>query len=447
MKVTNNSPDLVLRIALLRGDDDLRELRPSIWRRFRCNSAINLDVFQDKILQPIMGWTRNYHTYYFYSSSRDKKRYYRQDMPLSADGSGLHDSYRARKGERLDANNFTIGDILKHKGDVCYYAYDLGDHWYHKITVEQVDEEGNGSCLVLDGAMRCPDEDGEGGQTYQEQVLDLFLMKQYNPGHPNCERKYALSCYERVNNMNVGGVFEADDFSVEITHKALQDALKSRNSVRQGSKSINYAGRFHFRSMIEIYSLQPGQRKIRHYHQDIRGKQAEPGSQPVFFNVLEVVNIKPDEEKLALCTACGTPHGLKKCSGCSSLRYCSKDCQKSDWKRHKKECKRIKMDLEDYHKELQGSKVPTGFVEGDRKWLKRYDPNNMRFEKGTKVECPIGDKVYGTGTIIKVLHEYEDCVHAYQVQLDRKTADRMRCPYSQAQVWADWDCDFFIRKI
>jgi hypothetical protein len=64
-------PDLVIRVALLRGDDattqaeaeaEADELSPSVWRRFRCSSAVNLDTFQDKILQPVMGWTRNYHT-------------------------------------------------------------------------------------------------------------------------------------------------------------------------------------------------------------------------------------------------------------------------------------------------------------------------------------------------------------------------------------------------
>ena len=33
---------------------------------------------------------------------------------------------------------------------------------------------------------------------------------------------------------------------------------------------------------------------------------------------------------------------LKKCMRCEGVRYCSKECQKADWKRHKPECKVVK---------------------------------------------------------------------------------------------------------
>ena len=33
---------------------------------------------------------------------------------------------------------------------------------------------------------------------------------------------------------------------------------------------------------------------------------------------------------------------LKKCGNCLSILYCSKECQRNDWKRHKLECKEKK---------------------------------------------------------------------------------------------------------
>lgn len=40
-----------------------------------------------------------------------------------------------------------------------------------------------------------------------------------------------------------------------------------------------------------------------------------------------------------VCHLCKKEGKLKSCSGCMSVRYCSFECQKNDWKSHKKDCK------------------------------------------------------------------------------------------------------------
>lgn len=44
------------------------------------------------------------------------------------------------------------------------------------------------------------------------------------------------------------------------------------------------------------------------------------------------------------CAACGKAGSLVKlrsCTGCKKVWYCGKECQVSDWRRHKKDCKAV----------------------------------------------------------------------------------------------------------
>ena len=49
-------------------------------------------------------------------------------------------------------------------------------------------------------------------------------------------------------------------------------------------------------------------------------------------------------KKYKICEKCGKNKfshpeiKFKKCSGCISVNYCSKECQKEHWKRHKEDC-------------------------------------------------------------------------------------------------------------
>jgi ankyrin repeat protein len=49
----------------------------------------------------------------------------------------------------------------------------------------------------------------------------------------------------------------------------------------------------------------------------------------------------------ALCARCGAPGatGMRRCSKCKSVRYCSRECQQSDWKQHKLQCKKVSKKL------------------------------------------------------------------------------------------------------
>jgi hypothetical protein len=52
-------------------------------------------------------------------------------------------------------------------------------------------------------------------------------------------------------------------------------------------------------------------------------------------------------KKLHVCSACGKERtDLKLCNGCKCIWYCDKDCQNRHRKEHRKECKRIKKELD-----------------------------------------------------------------------------------------------------
>jgi len=57
--------------------------------------------------------------------------------------------------------------------------------------------------------------------------------------------------------------------------------------------------------------------------------------------------VKKEEERqlkraARVCQLCGKEAGKswKKCSICRLGRYCSEECQRADWKKHKKSCKK-----------------------------------------------------------------------------------------------------------
>lgn len=41
------------------------------------------------------------------------------------------------------------------------------------------------------------------------------------------------------------------------------------------------------------------------------------------------------------CEICGKSEDIKRCAKCKVVAYCSRECQKSDWKKHKKICPQL----------------------------------------------------------------------------------------------------------
>ena len=49
-----------------------------------------------------------------------------------------------------------------------------------------------------------------------------------------------------------------------------------------------------------------------------------------------------DNISISKCVACNkVSDSLKKCGGCNQVKYCNRNCQRSHWSKHKKECKQL----------------------------------------------------------------------------------------------------------
>jgi len=425
-------PDLIIRITLVL-DDDNSELTPSIWRRFRVNAGMSLEAFQDKILQPIMGWTRNYHSYYF---DKGGQRYINEEL-TSRDAATTS---LLVTPSALPAEKCRLSDLLTKENDELVYVYDLGCCWRHTLRVEQRIVDGaHGKCLIVNGAMRCPDEDGGGCRVYQSEVLDLLNRTRSDPTDLSNIREFAHNCFRRHTHMNVRNRFDPQEFDLAATQLAIHTSLRSRISARNGGGKMIVSGN----EGIEIARLkrQAGQRIVR--------TQVEDGFHEVSLVMTEVVNWKPDDPSVALCV-CGNPNNLRTCSACHVTSFCSRECQKREWPLHKQICRDEKAKVESFQEELEGKSADAAQILDSSLPVKAFDPSNLRFRVGDRVECIMGEELWATGRIVQTHYKEDDMeeMAPYQVKLDAASARRLGAPSRDAAlIYAPFDDDYYIRKL
>lgn len=146
----------------------LKNVSPTVWRKFQCPSNITLRHLADLVLE-LMGWynehlnqicigQKNYVPYYQYDEENDWS-----------------------SGDALFQEDYTLADLLNEKGKTIRLEYDFGDGWQHDIRLSAIDEykEGEKHDIVWVGGKRaCPPEDCGGPFGYQ-QLLDLLQQLKY----------------------------------------------------------------------------------------------------------------------------------------------------------------------------------------------------------------------------------------------------------------------------
>lgn len=298
-----------------------------IYRRFKVSGGTNLDTFQDKVVQPIMGWARNAHSFAF------------QDL---TDGSAFGpkdsraiDMCHADKAviSYIDADKYVLAHVLQKPGDKMRYLYDFGDTWLHDIVVEEILPKAGstGAVEVLDGRGMCPPEDGHGNFTWAENLWKIrhgTLREQNEIMHEVIRAtNYKGRPFSRAD-------FDAFSFSPAKAQDAVAEALRSAASVRSGPKVVNHP----LRPEALLEDALPGKPRLRKGQSEVR-EFDDPESLRF---VSETVSERRDRIKQALCAKCGSPRDLKACTGCRKIYYCGKEHQKEDWKTHRAECKAAK---------------------------------------------------------------------------------------------------------
>lgn len=156
----------------------LKEIRPTIWRRFKVKSDITLNRL-DQVIQRVMGWT----DYQRHKFRIGEYGYGPTDPDYDADAGG----YTSITGVRLD-------DVVPLDASVFTYEHDCqdgwaheGDKWEHELKLEAIvpldPAESYPVCVA--GERNCPPENCGGAGGYDDL---LHTLKTH--GHPQYRGSY-----------------------------------------------------------------------------------------------------------------------------------------------------------------------------------------------------------------------------------------------------------------
>lgn len=263
------------------------------WRVFRVPASTSLAVLHDQILNPIMGWSRAYHGYLF-QDPRDGSAFGPKTFP------GYFDMQHASLHchDYLDDRMVPIAALLRQVDDQCFYVYDLGDNWRHRLQVLAINDIALTSSTtdlpveLLDGYGACPPEDSIG--------LNNIGIEQY---------RQFLQAYK---------INPQDKKVMKIIHEIETKAQNYCNPTT--GKSISFKPLYfdmNYHKLLLHWLLNGPLVQKKDVHSD-----------------KFIENI----DKCNFCYSRLKP--LMQCSNCKKVKYCGRNCQKADWKKHKNVCNR-----------------------------------------------------------------------------------------------------------
>mmetsp|Transcript_37202 Transcript_37202/g.72576 ORF Transcript_37202/g.72576 Transcript_37202/m.72576 type:complete len:575 (-) Transcript_37202:184-1908(-) len=324
------SRDLILRIELCyfgrEEGGSILLCDPPVFRTVSVSGGMTLRMFHDRVLGPAMGWMRNFHGYMYTDPTDGAVFLCEKSQAIDM----MHKSLYA--WAEIDDSSVKLAQFLNQPGKFLLYDYDLGDHFWHKISVVEIKERDESTAAVelLDGAMACPPENSDG---YEHAGSYGYQIGVLGVDWPLPKKQQLEICAAR--NVEYKNEFDPSKFDLERARERVREAIASKASVQGGEMKImmDLGGG---QSAGSAYANAPSFENVARGTQK-KVEQQNPG-QAVFAEQTVRSDGSKDKTIERICGNCGSPHNLKVCSKCKLVSYCSADCQKAAWKIHKKTC-------------------------------------------------------------------------------------------------------------
>ena len=307
--------DFVLRIYL-------EGIRPRIWRQIRVPSTMSLAAFHDKCLTPLFRWKRNFHSYLFLKQQRKDKRISYGILGLNASDNG-HVGFQGSRFYKMgsivvNSHHVFLCDVLDDNTKSLRYVYDLGDQFWHKITLEQIlpRQKRKNIVRVLDGKRGHPLENTKGNRGFVERLNKMHDTKISDSDFEN-------AFYDIINAPNFGCQATTNFYNVQSfdRHSVQRNVNKHVRSILTTQDAVCMT-----RYPYGKYALDEEAFLAYKHGQDYADSK-------------EWAEIMRGFRECAWCNVTdkkfsGQPREkiFKACKGCLSAFYCSRSCQKRDWK-------------------------------------------------------------------------------------------------------------------
>eukprot|EP00033_Pygsuia_biforma_P004582 GCRY01005024.1.p1 GENE.GCRY01005024.1~~GCRY01005024.1.p1 ORF type:complete len:365 (-),score=80.54 GCRY01005024.1:2-1096(-) len=114
----------------------IKGLSPRIWRRILVPGKTSLHTLHDKVLSSVIGWARDYHSYYFRTERETQICWGCPDSGSTT----FQDEMCLRLLELTvcDDRQLCIADLLRALEEKLLYVYNITELWLHELTVKAI---------------------------------------------------------------------------------------------------------------------------------------------------------------------------------------------------------------------------------------------------------------------------------------------------------------------